>query len=202
MRSPFLPVSGVDSADLKGLGTVIGGLNQRRGTIIDSEVRDDEFTVTAEVALNDMFGYSNQLRGSTQGKGEFSMEYKVIVTHIVPFTPMFMADAEPSLPRHTCLFCPTYKRSSRTRTASRCPKRSHRRILHVPIEVSEGRAFVLAIVTHTHAHRILYHYLLYSGVLMLLIPTHEPLASCQNNVDNISMDGDTGQSMQVRLSLL
>ncbi|KJA15870.1 hypothetical protein HYPSUDRAFT_71815 [Hypholoma sublateritium FD-334 SS-4] len=55
---------------------VIGGLNTRRGTIIDSEVRDDEFTAIAEVALNDMFGYSNQLRGSTQGKGEFSMEYK------------------------------------------------------------------------------------------------------------------------------
>jgi elongation factor G len=51
-------------------------LNTRRGTIIDSEVRDDEFTCIAEVALNDMFGYSNQLRGSTQGKGEFSMEYK------------------------------------------------------------------------------------------------------------------------------
>ena len=44
---------------------------------MDSEVRDDEFTAIAEVALNDMFGYSNQLRGSTQGKGEFSMEYKV-----------------------------------------------------------------------------------------------------------------------------
>ena len=56
---------------------VIGGLVSRRGTIVDSEVREDEFTVTAEVALNDMFGYSNQLRGSTQGKGEFSMEYKV-----------------------------------------------------------------------------------------------------------------------------
>ncbi|KAG7088643.1 Elongation factor G, mitochondrial [Marasmius oreades] len=56
--------------------SVIGGLNTRRGTIIDSEVRDDEFTCIAEVALNDMFGYSNQLRGSTQGKGEFSMEYK------------------------------------------------------------------------------------------------------------------------------
>jgi len=60
--------------------SVIGGLNTRRGTIVDSEVRDDEFTCTAEVALNDMFGYSNQLRGSTQGKGEFSMEYKVCLT--------------------------------------------------------------------------------------------------------------------------
>nr|GAT57606.1 predicted protein [Mycena chlorophos] len=56
---------------------VIGGLNTRRGTIVDSEVRDDEFTAIADVALNDMFGYSNQLRGSTQGKGEFSMEYKM-----------------------------------------------------------------------------------------------------------------------------
>ncbi|KAL5480271.1 MEF1 [Sanghuangporus weigelae] len=55
---------------------VIGGITSRRGTILDSEVRDDEFTVTAEVALNDMFGYSSQLRGQTQGKGEFSMEYK------------------------------------------------------------------------------------------------------------------------------
>jgi elongation factor G len=59
------------------IGAVIGGLNQRRGTIIDSEVRDEEFVCIAEVALNDMFGYSSQLRGATQGKGEFSMEYKV-----------------------------------------------------------------------------------------------------------------------------
>lgn len=51
-------------------GSVIGALNQRKGTIIDTEVRDDEFTLTAEVALNDMFGYSSQLRGMTQGKGE------------------------------------------------------------------------------------------------------------------------------------
>jgi len=58
-------------------GAVIGGLNARRGTIIDSEVREDEFPAVAEVALNDMFGYSNKLRGATQGKGEFSMEYKV-----------------------------------------------------------------------------------------------------------------------------
>ena len=56
---------------------MIGGLNARHGTIIDSEVGEDEFTAVAEVALNDMFGYSSQLRGATQGKGEFSMEYKV-----------------------------------------------------------------------------------------------------------------------------
>lgn len=62
---------------MHGKGAVIGGLNARRGTIIDSEVREDEFTAVAEVALNDMFGYSSQLRGATQGKGEFSMEYKV-----------------------------------------------------------------------------------------------------------------------------
>jgi len=69
---------------------VIGGLNTRRGTIVDSEVRDDEFTAAAEVALNDMFGYSNQLRGSTQGKGEFSMEYK----HHMPVLPNLRKDLE------------------------------------------------------------------------------------------------------------
>ncbi|WFC95002.1 Elongation factor G, mitochondrial [Malassezia brasiliensis] len=57
-------------------GAVIGALNQRKGTIEDTEVREDEFTIRAEVSLNDMFGYSSQLRGLTQGKGEFSMEYK------------------------------------------------------------------------------------------------------------------------------
>ncbi|KAJ3760249.1 P-loop containing nucleoside triphosphate hydrolase protein [Lentinula raphanica] len=69
---------------------VIGGLNTRRGTIVDSEVRDDEFTCIAEVALNDMFGYSNQLRGSTQGKGEFSMEYK----NHMPVLPHFQKELE------------------------------------------------------------------------------------------------------------
>lgn len=54
-------------------GNVIGGINQRRGTILDTEVRDDEFTATAEVPLNDMFGYASQLRGMTQGKGTLDL---------------------------------------------------------------------------------------------------------------------------------
>ena len=65
--------------DFSCVGAVIAGLNARRGTITDSEVREEEFTCIAEVALNDMFGYSSHLRGITQGKGEFSMEYKVRV---------------------------------------------------------------------------------------------------------------------------
>ena len=56
-------------ADYSCIGAVIAGLNARRGTITDSEVREEEFTCTAEVALNDMFGYSSHLRGVTQGKG-------------------------------------------------------------------------------------------------------------------------------------
>ncbi|KAJ7262292.1 elongation factor G, mitochondrial [Mycena haematopus] len=71
---PIMKVEVVAPSEFQN--NVIGGLNTRRGTIMDSEVRDDEFTAIADVALNDMFGYSNQLRGATQGKGEFSMEYK------------------------------------------------------------------------------------------------------------------------------
>ena len=99
------------SSPLATLGQVIGGLNTRRGTIVDSEVRDDEFTAAAEVALNDMFGYSNQLRGSTQGKGEFSMEYKVRPSLLVYYS------SESSSPSITCLFCQIFKRILRRLTA-------------------------------------------------------------------------------------
>ncbi|KAG8720835.1 Elongation factor G, mitochondrial [Ceratobasidium sp. 394] len=79
-------------APIEFQGTVIGGINQRRGTIVDTEVRDDEFTATCEVSLNDMFGYASNLRGMTQGKGEFSMEYK---THqpVMPNVQKEMIDA-------------------------------------------------------------------------------------------------------------
>ena len=43
-------------APLEFQGAVIGGINQRKGTIVDTEVRDDEFTLQCEVSLNEMFG--------------------------------------------------------------------------------------------------------------------------------------------------
>ncbi|GAA6036647.1 hypothetical protein JCM8097_001270 [Rhodosporidiobolus ruineniae] len=57
-------------------GTVIGAVNSRKGTIIDNEVHEEEFNLTAEVALNEMFGFASTLRGMTQGKGEFTMSYE------------------------------------------------------------------------------------------------------------------------------
>ncbi len=57
-------------------GAVMGQLNQRRGTIISSEKQEGFVQAMAEVPLNDMFGYSTDLRSATQGKGEFTMEFQ------------------------------------------------------------------------------------------------------------------------------
>jgi elongation factor G len=56
-------------------GTVTGGLNQRRGVILNSETNDGYVTAQAHVPFSEMFGYSTTLRSATQGKGEFSMEF-------------------------------------------------------------------------------------------------------------------------------
>jgi elongation factor G len=56
-------------------GAVLGQINQRRGTIISTEKMEGFVQAMAEVPLNDMFGYSTDLRSSTQGKGEFTMEF-------------------------------------------------------------------------------------------------------------------------------
>ena len=56
-------------------GDVIGGLNRKKGVINDNVQELDEAVIEAMVPLNNMFGYSTELRSITQGKGEFSMEY-------------------------------------------------------------------------------------------------------------------------------
>jgi len=55
-------------------GAVVGQVNQRRGAIMET-VAGDTVSVTAEVPLNSMFGYSTDLRSATQGKGTFTMEF-------------------------------------------------------------------------------------------------------------------------------
>jgi elongation factor G len=51
-------------------GGVVGQVNQRRGVILET-VGGDNVSVTCEVPLNAMFGYSTDLRSATQGKGDF-----------------------------------------------------------------------------------------------------------------------------------
>ncbi|MEM1010377.1 MAG: elongation factor G, partial [Myxococcota bacterium] len=57
-------------------GTVLGTLNKRRGMISTTMTKMGINTIEAEVPLSEMFGYSNELRSSTQGKAEFTMEFK------------------------------------------------------------------------------------------------------------------------------
>ena len=57
-------------------GVVLGQINQRRGTILSTEKLEGFVQAMAEVPLNDMFGYSTDLRSATQGKGEFTMEFQ------------------------------------------------------------------------------------------------------------------------------
>ena len=56
-------------------GNVIGNINQRRGVIKGTQSNESFTTVEAEVPLSEMFNYSTELRSSTQGKGEFTMEF-------------------------------------------------------------------------------------------------------------------------------
>ena len=55
-------------------GTVIGDLTSRRGQIQGQESRNGSEQVTALVPLSEMFGYSNDLRSKTQGRGQYVME--------------------------------------------------------------------------------------------------------------------------------
>ena len=71
---PIMKVS--ISVPLEYQGVVLATINKRKGVIVDTDGQDDILVITAEVPLNNMFGYSTELRSLTQGKGEFSMEYK------------------------------------------------------------------------------------------------------------------------------
>jgi elongation factor G len=57
------------------LGDVIGDISKRRGRVEGQEPRGNAIAVTGSVPLSEMFGYSNDLRSSTQGRGNYSMQF-------------------------------------------------------------------------------------------------------------------------------
>lgn len=57
------------------MGDVIGDLNSRRGMVQGMEDGPAGKIVKAEVPLSSMFGYATDLRGATQGRANYSMEF-------------------------------------------------------------------------------------------------------------------------------
>jgi len=57
------------------LGSVVGDLNSRRGEISEVDSQADLRMVHGAVPIAEMFAYSSALRGATQGRGQYSMEF-------------------------------------------------------------------------------------------------------------------------------
>ncbi|OGT88566.1 MAG: translation elongation factor G [Gammaproteobacteria bacterium RIFOXYA12_FULL_61_12] len=57
------------------MGDVIGDLNSRRGMVSGMEDGPAGKIVRADVPLSEMFGYATDLRGATQGRASYSMEF-------------------------------------------------------------------------------------------------------------------------------
>ncbi|WP_354697621.1 Elongation factor G [Paraconexibacter sp. AEG42_29] len=59
-----------------GLGWVMGDIARRRGLVGERETRPGGIiAVTSEVPLSEMFGYANDIRSATQGRGSYTMEF-------------------------------------------------------------------------------------------------------------------------------
>ena len=58
------------------LGAVVGDLNSRRGEVSDVDSQGDLRIVRSVVPIAEMFAYSSALRGATQGRGQYSMEFQ------------------------------------------------------------------------------------------------------------------------------
>nr|POF18161.1 elongation factor g-1, mitochondrial [Quercus suber] len=71
---PFMMVELKVPTEFQGI--VAGDINKRKGVIVGNGQDEDDSVITAHVPLNNMFGYSTSLHSMTQGKGEFTMEYK------------------------------------------------------------------------------------------------------------------------------
>jgi elongation factor G len=57
------------------LGDVIGDLSRRRGRVEGQEPQGNALAVKASVPLAEMFGYATDLRSTTQGRAQYSMQF-------------------------------------------------------------------------------------------------------------------------------
>ena len=73
LLEPIMAVEVVTPDDY--MGDVIGDLNSRRGRVGKMEQRGNNQVIEAEVPLSEMFGYANDLRSKTQGRGTYSMQF-------------------------------------------------------------------------------------------------------------------------------
>jgi elongation factor G len=73
LLEPIMAVEVVTPEDY--MGDIIGDLNSRRGQITGSESRGIATVISAMVPLANMFGYVNNLRSSSQGRAQYTMQF-------------------------------------------------------------------------------------------------------------------------------
>jgi len=73
LLEPIMAVEVVAPEDY--LGEVMGDLSSRRGRVSGMETRGGAQVVNAHVPLSSMFGYSTDLRSSTQGRATYTMTF-------------------------------------------------------------------------------------------------------------------------------
>lgn len=57
------------------MSAVISNVQGKRGQLLDTEVEDEVVNVTSKVPVAEMFGFSNIIRGATQGRAVWYQEY-------------------------------------------------------------------------------------------------------------------------------
>jgi elongation factor G len=73
LLEPVMKVEVVTPEDYTG--SVIGDLNSRRGQIQGQDMRGNAVVINAMVPLANMFGYVNTLRGMSQGRASYTMQF-------------------------------------------------------------------------------------------------------------------------------
>lgn len=73
LLEPIMKVEVVTPEDY--MGDVMGDLNRRRGILQGMDEANGVRLVNAEVPLAEMFGYATDLRGMSQGRATFTMEF-------------------------------------------------------------------------------------------------------------------------------